>query len=77
MGKVKHTESGKVTDSVEKAEEPVKKELVISKKGVIDSAVTVISLDGDKYHKTGAEFEVGKGTADKLIQLGRVKLKEK
>jgi len=76
MGKVKNTESGKGSDSVEKAEQPVKKEIVVSKNAIVDKTVTVVSLDGDKFHKTGTEFGMGKATAEKLAKLGRVKIKE-
>ncbi len=52
------------------------KELVVPKDATIDEQVTVISLEGDIYHENDAEFEVGRKTAEKLVKLGRVKIKE-
>jgi len=51
-------------------------EFVIPKDAVIDTAVTVVSLKGDPYHKDGDEFEIAKKTADMLVERGWVKIKE-
>jgi hypothetical protein len=64
------------TPQDEKVEKPEEKAFEISKDSMIDVSVTVISQDGDPYHETGAEFEVGKKTAKELEARGWVKLKK-
>lgn len=65
-----------IIDKKEEAKVEEKKGITVEKNASIDVSVTVISLDGDKFHETGTEFQMGKGTAEKLAKLGRVKIKE-
>lgn len=73
MGKVKKEEQ-EVTLVGEGVQEPT--EFVIPKDAVIDVAVTVISLNGDPYHKNGEEFQMAKKTAELRAEQGWVKIKE-
>jgi hypothetical protein len=52
------------------------KEFIIPKGSQVDKAVTVISLQKDRYHKDGEEFEMAETTAKKLAEIGWVKIKE-
>lgn len=69
----------KAEDEVTKVGEDVKveqKEFKPGKDAIVDVAVTVISLEGDPYHKNGAEFQLAKKTANELAERGWVKIKK-
>lgn len=67
------SESGNVPDS-ELSED--NKELVIAHDSIVDVPVTVVSLEADPYNKDGAEFPVGKKTAEMLVKRGWVEIKK-
>ena len=69
MAKSEKASSAQGADDVTKVgimDEPVKPGIVINPGGIIDVAVTVVSLADDPYHKDGEEFQLGKKTAEEL-----------
>lgn len=77
MGKPKRqTEEGQGPEAEVNQVNDDQKEIIIAPGAIIDVAVDVVSLDGDPFHKTGEEFQLGKKTAEELVKRGWVKLKE-
>lgn len=80
----KQAESSKVAQGAASDKTEVKvgimdadtKEVSVPANSVIDVAVTVISLAGDKFHKDGEEFQMAKKTAEIMAERGLVKIKE-
>jgi len=55
--------------------EDQRKEFIIPKDATVDVPVTVISLAADPYHEDGAEFQVGKKSAERMVKNGWVSIK--
>lgn len=70
MAKKKEEEETKVGEGVIPSTE-----FKVPKDAIIDTAVTVVSLVADPYHKDGDEFQLARKTAEDLEKRGWVKIK--